>query len=284
MRTTGGFARLLVHFGMLLATLAFASWWTSRTILDPSRTRRVTTTVLEDADLRHYVAHEIAPVVASAVGPQKLSTATGGTQAANAAAEQRLSAVLDNPGIRTRLETFIVDAHERLIGLRAQPAVLDKGTVDQIVHAALPTLSAAELAKIPPVKVDVPQVAALNHSRNALHHRFWPFTLGALILLGAALAFGQDRRSTVKLIGRWLIGISVVHLVVLWIVPVMIVPRVTTNPWASLVAAVARALNAGLVTGLVVLAVAGVVCMFVDLFIPATSASASGVQPLRADL
>ena len=61
---------------MALATLAFASWWTSHTILDTSRTRRVTTTVLESADLRHYLSREIAPAVASAVGQPSLNVAT----------------------------------------------------------------------------------------------------------------------------------------------------------------------------------------------------------------
>ena len=72
-----------------------------------------------------------------------------------------------------------------------------------------------------------------------------------------------------KLIGKWLIGITVAHLIVLWIVPVMILPAVTTNPWAHLVAAVAHAVGAGIVTSLVVLALVGVVFLFVDHFIPA---------------
>jgi hypothetical protein len=56
----------------------------------------------------------------------------------------------------------------------------------------------------------------------------------------------------------------------------MILPAVTTNPWAHLVAAVAHAVGAGIVTGLVVLALVGIVFLLVDLFLPkhATTASA----------
>jgi hypothetical protein len=50
---------------------------------------------------------------------------------------------------------------------------------------------------------------------------------------------------------------------------------VTTNPWAHFVAAVARALGAGVVTGLVVLAIVGVVFLFVDVFIPSGRRSPS---------
>ncbi len=268
--------RTLIHFGMILATLAFASWWTSHTILDTSRTRRVTTTVLEDADLRRYVAKEIAPVVVRAVGTPSLSTATG-ANAANAAAAtlltDRLTAVLDRPEIRVQLETFVVDAHQRLIGEGSGPVTLDKATVDALVTAAVPTMKPADLAKIPPVKVAVPQYGALSASRNALARRFPLFALGAIVLLTLAILASRDRRGSVKLVGQWLVGISVAHLFVLWIVPVMIVPRVSHSPWASLVAGVARALNAGIVTGLALLAAAGIVLLFADRFLPAVGAA-----------
>jgi hypothetical protein len=38
----GSVSKLFIHFGMLCAALAFASWWTSHTILATTRTRRIT--------------------------------------------------------------------------------------------------------------------------------------------------------------------------------------------------------------------------------------------------
>jgi amino acid transporter len=93
-------------------------------------------------------------------------------------------------------------------------------------------------------------------------------------LLTVGLVITDDRHATVKLIGKWLIGITVAHLIVLWIVPVVILPAVTTNPWAHLVAAVAHAVGAAIVTSLVVLALLGVVFLFVDYFIPARATPA----------
>ena len=119
------------------------------------------------------------------------------------------------------------------------------------------------------VTFDVPQSQALFKSRQALAHRFWLYFLGAVVLLTVGLVTTDDRHAAVKLIGKWLIGITVAHLIVLWIVPVVILPAVTTNPWAHLVAAVAHAVGAGIVTSLVVLALVGVVFLFVDHFIPA---------------
>jgi hypothetical protein len=258
----GSVGKLFVHFGMLCAALAFASWWTSRTILDTSRTRRVAEAVLESKDVRRFVADHVAAVTAPAVGV----TASSGP--ANTAYANHLDAVLGRRDIQSKLERFVVEAHARLLGERSHPAVLDQATARTLVTAAFPSIGPADLAKVHAVKFDVPQSQALFKSREALVHRFWLYLLGAVALLAVGIVTTDDRRAAVKLIGKWLLGITVAHLIVLWIVPVMILPAVTTNPWAHLIAAVAHAVGAGIVTSLVVLALVGIVFLFVDRFIP----------------
>jgi hypothetical protein len=265
----GSISRLFIHFGMLCAALAFASWWTSHTILDTSRTRRVTEAVLENGDVRHFVAAHVASVTAPAVG----SSAT----ASKAEYTSQLDAVLRRHDIQLKLEQFVVDAHERLLGERKQPAVLDQATARTLVKAAFPSVSAADLNRVHAVRFDVPQSQAIFKGREAFAHRFWLYFLGAVVLLVLGFVMTDDRRSALKLVGKWLVGITVAHLIVLWIIPVLIVPAVTTNPWALLVSAVAQAVGAGIVTGLIVLAVVGIACLFVDHFMPARAASAAGV-------
>jgi len=269
----GSVSKLFIHFGMLCAALAFASWWTSHTILDTARTRRVTEAVLESADLRHFVANHVASVTAPALGVTAGAIATNGTYT------NHLDAALARPDIQLNLEQFVVDAHERLLGERTAPAVLDQRTARTLVAAAFPSVRGADLAKVHAVRFDVPQSQALFKSREAFAHRFWLYFLGAVVLLTVGLVTTDDRHASVKLIGKWLIGITVAHLIVLWIVPVVILPTVTTNPWAHLVAAVAHAVGAGIVTSLVVLALVGVVCLFIDHFIPAP-ATPAGRDPL----
>ena len=243
---------------MLCAAFAFAAWWTSHTILDTARTRRVTDAVLASAEVRHFVADRLA----SATAPAVVTTANGGYA-------NRLDTVLGRRDIQAKLEQFVVDAQERLLGERSRPAVLDQTTVRTIVAAAFPSTPPGELAKLHAVTFDVPQAQVLLKGRVALAHRFWLYLLGALALLTVGLVTTDDRHASVKLIGKWLIGITVAHILVLWIVPVLIVPAVTSNPWAHLVAAIARAVGAGVVTGLILLALAGVVFLFVDHFLPA---------------
>ncbi len=255
----GGFGRVAVHLGMLCAALAFASWWTTHTILDTARTRRVADAVLENTTVRDYIATRVATATAPAVG----------TAGANQAVlEQRLNTVLDRPDIRAKLEQFVVDAHDLLIGKSTKPAVLDQQTTRTLVAAAIPNVSLKDLAQVHAVTFNVPEVGALSASRKTLANRFGLYLLGAIVLVAVGIALSSDRRGAVKIVGAWLIGISVVHLIVLWIVPVLIVPHVSSSPWAHFVAAVARALSAGLLTGLVLLAVAGVACLFVDRFLP----------------
>jgi hypothetical protein len=249
--------RWFVHIGMLCATLAFASWWTTHTILDTARTRRVTDTVLDNKQLRDFVATKVAAATAPAVGPNQ------------AQLTPKLETVLNRPDIRAKLEQFVVDAHDRLIGKTTKPAVLDQQTTRTLVSAAVPDVTLQDLSKIHAVTFDVPQVGALSASRRTLAGRFWLYFLAAIVLVALGIAMSTDRRGSVKIVGAWLIGISVVHLFVLWILPAYVVPHVTNNPWAGLVAAVARALGAGLVTGLIILAAAGIACLFADHFIPA---------------
>ena len=78
-----------------------------------------------------------------------------------------------------------------------------------------------------------------------------------------------------KVIGRWLIGLSLVQLVFLWVVPVWVVPAATDNVWALVVSKVARALNSGLVVGLFVICAVGIVTLCVDLFIPRSDTTTS---------
>ena len=265
MASSQGRQTLLVHFGMLLATLAFASWWTSHTILDSARTRRVANAVLENTNVRHYVSDTVASVTASSVGAPALTRANA--PATKTAIAQRLDAVLDQHDIRVKLEDFVTDAHDVLIGKATGPAVLDAHTTRLLVSAAMPQLTLADLSKVNAVRFSVPRYGALVTSRNTLAHRFVWYLLGALVLLTAAIALSQDRHGTMKLIGKWLIGISVAHLLILWFVPVIVLPHISHSPWIGLASAVAGALTAGIVVGLIVLAAAGIAFLLADRFV-----------------
>lgn len=266
-RRAGGTAQLLTHLGMLLAALAFGSWWTTHTVYDTTRTRRVAAVVLASPELRSYVADRIAPVVLGALPPG----AAGATSTAPLDPEQLatgISTALGRAEVQQGLVEFVGEIHERLIGVGTGPVVLDQHIVQELAGAADPRLTLTDLANIPAASIPVPQQAGLATATGTMRSR-WPwYALGSTALLAVALVVSSDRRATLQLIGRWLVGISIVQLLVLYVVPVWIVPRVTSNPWADLVANVVREWGAAMVTGLALLAAAGVVCIVADHLVP----------------
>jgi hypothetical protein len=242
---------------MLLCGVAFTGWYAQHTVLDTARTERIATTVLSDVTVRNFVAGQIEPVLAS-VSPTT-ATAVSGSQLAD---------TLADPAIQQDLARFVGDIHRRVIGVGTGPVTLDKAAVDRLLTAAEPTISPAELAKIPPVTFDVPRTASLNSTRRVIADHWWLIGLVGLVMVGVGVGTSNDRRDAVKVIGRWLIGLSLVQILLLWIVPVWVVPAATDNVWALVVSKVARALESGLVVGLFVICAVGVAALFVDLFIP----------------
>ena len=266
----------LLSLGMLVAGLAFTGWYASRTVLDTERTERVAHAVLTDATIRAFLAERIEPVLAQrapAAAAALTAQAEGAAPAVPgqpagidaASVQSQLATVLADPAIQRDLETFIGDLHRVVIGEMTGPVTLAQSDVFRLVVAAAPSTPPDTLAAIPPISFD-PPVTPINGLRAAGAHWWWLIGLGGIALVATALAMSEDRRSNVRTIGTWLIGLSLVQLLVLWLIPVHVVPAMTDNVWALTVSKVAEALNGGLVIGLFVILGIGIVCRFANLF------------------
>ena len=180
----------------------------------------------------------------------------------------QLADAMARPEITSELERFITDAHRHLIGETTGSVTLSKRTVETLVTAVAPTLAPADLAKIPPVDVDVPTISALNTARTFLAERLLLLFVATVALIILGLLVSNDRAASLKTVGRWLIAISLGHVLVMWVLPVLIVPRLTDSPWAHLVAGAARALGGGVITGLVLMLGIGIACIFAEKLMP----------------
>jgi hypothetical protein len=267
---------------MLLCGVAFTGWYANHTLFDTGRTERVAQTVLSDARIRDFVASEIEPAIAlaSPTTAQALMSQSGTAPttptAATDSAQRQLSAALAEPAVQGELERFVGDLHGRVVGIGHGPVTLDRAAVERLVTAAVPTISPAELAKIPPVTFNVPDTRSYFPLRHAVADHWWIFAIFGVAMVAAGLVMSGDPRDAVKVVGKWLIGLSLAQLLFLWIVPVYAVPAFTDNVWAHVASKVARALNGGLVVGLVVIAAVGVLLLFVDVFLPRDRAAAPG--------
>ena len=171
--------------------------------------------------------------------------ATASPSTAGAVTGSQLADTLADPTIQADLTRFVGDIHRRVVGVGTGAVTLDAAAVDRLVTAAEPTISPAELAKIPPVSFDVPRAGGLNSSRRLVADHWWLIGLVGLAMVAAGVATTDDRRDAVKVIGRWLIGLSLVQLLFLWVIPVWVVPAATDNVWALVVSKVACALEGG---------------------------------------
>ena len=266
----------LLSLGMLVAGLAFTGWYWSRTVLDTERTERVAHAVLTDSTIRGFLAERIEPVLAqrapaaaaalTAQAGGAAPTSAGQTAGVDATVVQsQLADVLADPAIQRDLADFVGDLHRVVIGERTGPVTLAQSDVNRLVVAAAPSTPPESLAAIPSISFD-PPVTPINKLRAAGAHWWWLIGLAGMAMVGAALALSQDRRSNVRTIGTWLIGLSLIQLLVLWLIPVHVVPAVTDNVWARTGSLIAEALNGGLVIGLFVILGIGIVCRFANLF------------------
>jgi len=261
--------RPIIRLGMLVAGLCFTAWWVQHTMLDPARTERIAHVVLDDADFRDYLSKAIQPAVSHAVPAVALQTAT---PAQITTVRDTLATTMARPEIRAALETFLADAHRQLVGEGTGSVTLSRDSVESMVNAAIPGLSPADLAKMPPVTFDVPRSSALQRAREFLDQWLLPALAAAIVLVLGGVALSKRRANALKIVGRWLIAISLGHVVMLWLIPVEVLPRLSTSPWVHLIASTAKAFSAGVITTLVVMLGVGVFCLFFEHFVPNTHA------------
>lgn len=252
-------ASTLLSLGLLCGALALSAWWVQRTAFDTSNTSEVAEAALQNPDLRADLARAIADRVAVELNLD------------HAAVESAAQTALVQPGIATAFSSVLRDIHARLIGEETGPVTIPP---DLVVRAT----GNPAAAQLPPVTVDVPTFDALDTTRRTLH-RAIPVLITASVVLGLlGLLFHPSKPTALRTIGWWLIGASIVELVIAYTLPVLLLPALVDSPYAELVAEVDKATISPLVGVLVMLAGAGVGCLVAGSWLdrpqPASSARA----------
>ncbi|MGD9794471.1 MAG: hypothetical protein AB7V43_13425 [Acidimicrobiia bacterium] len=232
-------AEIVLSIALLAGSLAFTGWWFRSTMLEPRRTERIASTALESPEVRQALGSAIAGAVADSTGQPK------------SVVEPFVTKALDSGTDLTGLSSVIADAHAAAIG--------DGPSRVGLTKEALTPLVGAELAgQADGAGFSVPQVDRLQSLRANLTG--W---LGALAMLCgagvvAAMILHPNRPLVFRRLGIWLLSMSVWQLLITWVLPALIVPKLTDNPWALLAAKVAEAAAADLRSALAALCVAGV--------------------------
>jgi hypothetical protein len=235
-------ASTLLSLGLLFGALALSAWWVQRTAFDTSNTSDVAEAALQNPGLRADLARAIADSVAVELNLD------------HAAVESAAQAALVQPGIATAFSGVLRDIHARLIGEETGPVKIPP---DLVVRAT----GNPAAAQLPPVAVDVPTFDALDTTRRTLHRALPLLVTAAVVLVLLGLLFHPSKPTALRVIGGWLIGASVVELVVAYTLPVLVLPALVDSPYAELVAEVDKATLGPLVGVLVMMAGAGVGCL-----------------------
>lgn len=232
-------AEIVLSIALLAGSLAFTGWWFRSTMLEPRRTERIASAALESPEVRQALGSAIAGAVAEATGQPRTVV------------EPFVTNALESGTDLSMLTSVVADAHAAAIG--------DGPSRVALTTEALTPLVGAELAATADgAGFSVPQVDRLQSLRNNLTG--W---LGALAMLCgagiiAAMILHPNRPRVFRRLGIWLLTMSVWQLVITWVLPALIVPKLTDNPWALLAAKVAEAAAADLRSALAALCVAGV--------------------------
>lgn len=214
-------ASILMTLANLALGLAVTCWWLDHTVFDPTRSEDVTNAVLGTAAVQDQLTAVISEAIATELGQDPDTIAIVVDQAAQTAGGAAL------------LGDVVVDSHAVLIGASDGPVV--------ITAAQLAELLGDERALLlPPVEIPVPTIGVLDALRQTVG-RLAPLAALAGVALGLlAVALHPERHRIVR---RWAIGlllVAVAVVVVGYVIPVMVVPSLTSSPWVQAVPSVAK--------------------------------------------
>jgi len=231
-------AGLLFALSYAALCIAAGGWILQRTAFDPATTKSAAHEVLKDEPIKNEITKLIAGATASALGQNPI------------AVEALVTTVANHPDGAKFMESFIGQAHARLIGSRDQPVTITPEDLVQIVRNQA-------VAGLPAVEVPVPRVGVLNIARQILD---WAVPLSAIafvifFLLG--LTTHPDRTALLRSLGFGLLVLSVVLIVFGYLAPRFAIPALTDSPWGRVPAVLADQWRLLVIGAVVVFAAAG---------------------------
>lgn len=211
-----GLAGLILGLSLVLASVSWAGYVLTNTVLDPGRSERLADQLLDNEALRAALvgrlvaAMEASLPAAVPVPRQQLELA------ANVA--------LDDPRVDTMVRDGIVRTHRNALEGNTEPVVLDASALGAATRDALigvrPEL-AGVLPEAPPVNIELPTAGLswLGRLRN-LAQRV-SIILGAAAALGVILSLfvAKNRPAILRRVSIWAFGASAFWLVVGYGVP-----------------------------------------------------------------
>src|SRR4051794_13591551 len=216
-----GLAGLLFFVAAIALALAAGGWYLQHVAFDTARSGDLARVVLREAPIRNEIASVAGQATAQTLGVPAEQI------------QREVDQLAESDAGAALMGQIVSDAHAKLIGARTAPVEI---TGPQLVQL---TRNEA-VAGLPPVVLPVQEVGALSAIRRTLD---WAVPIAAIVgavALVLGLVAHPRKADAVFGIGTFCIVAGVVTFILGYVLPVHGLPRLTDNPWASAIPAIAR--------------------------------------------
>lgn len=211
-----GFAGLILGLSLVVASISWAGFIMSRTVLDPGRSERLAVQVFDNEELRSVLVTRLADSLGAAI--------PGDIVVPSQTLEAAAGLALDNPEVQALVQNAIVDTHRQALEGDVQPVVLDSTVISNALRTSLvaanPNLEAA-IPELPAATIELP-TSGLNFLGTLKGFVDKVTILAALVALAGgatALVITSDRPSVLRRVAFWAFGASLFWLIVGFGVP-----------------------------------------------------------------
>lgn len=213
-----GFAGLVLGLALVIASISWAGFIMSRTVLDPGRSERLAVQVFDNEELRSVLVTRLAESLGDAL--------PGEVVVPSQTLELAASLALDNPEVQRLVRTAIVDTHKAALEGNAEPVVIDSSILSNALFDSLvqtnPNLETI-VPVVPSTSVELP-TSGLNFLGSIKGFADRVTLLAALAALAGgsiALMVTSDRPSVLRRVSFWAFGAALFWLIVGFGVPLL---------------------------------------------------------------
>jgi hypothetical protein len=196
-----GLAAILMSIAHLALGFAINGWWFNHTALNPSTTNKIAEHVLANED----VNEQLVRVITANVAPQL--TAAG------------------VPITEEQVDDIVRRQTHSAGGISTQQLV---------------SMFGSAAAGLQPVEIPVPEVKPLSWLQDTLDSTVPMAVMVAIIAAVLSFLVDSDKAASLRGIGIGLVLIAAALMVLGYVVPVLVAPRLTSSPWVEVVPEIAK--------------------------------------------
>lgn len=211
-----GLASLIIGLSLMVASLSWAGFTLSRTILDPGRSERLADQLLENPEVRQALVLRMSDALEEQIPPE--------VPVPRGVIEAGAEAALDDPRIEALIRDGFVQVHQNALAGNDEPVAIDAGALGAAGRDALVEVRPELEPFLPPTPTVAVELPTTGLSWvGTVKDRVDRYTgIGAVFaLLGASAAFvvASDRAAVLRRVAFWGYGAAAFWIVLGYGIP-----------------------------------------------------------------